>query len=93
MRILLIYKGWSTDVLAPLKRRLEDKYNEPRIFHVPDDGISDFISEKTEFNLVFFDSNIDPTLIASFFAYSKSTKIIKGITLDDEEVNNCLSSL
>lgn len=86
MRILSIYAGESTDILGPLERKLEDKYDAPRLFHVPADGVEDFIFERQPFDIVFFDSSIDSSKINTIFANSKSTEIIKGVRLTDDEV-------
>ena len=93
MRGLIIYVELSTDIIDPLKRGLEYKYDNPTIYHVPNDGVEDFIYGKREFDLVFFDESINETSIKKIFLNNKNTKLIKGIPLKDKEIAAFIKNL
>lgn len=91
-RVLFIYEYLSIEELVPLRRLVEDKFEESVGYHTPLSEAEKFIAEAGVFDYVFFESSIDSQKVEALFQGSV-VRIIKGLTEKEKEVSHFLSSL
>ncbi|HVY35706.1 MAG TPA: hypothetical protein VG982_00295 [Candidatus Paceibacterota bacterium] len=96
MKPLLIYQDLSTDKLDDLKRGLKEKFDDENllIYNVEIKNSEAFLEQAKEgkpFDFVFYETSIPMEKIEKL--HINSARVIKGVTLDDEEVRKFLFSL
>lgn len=93
-RILIVYhEGVSTEKFDPLKRRLEEKYQNEHlpIYHVPAEGLQVFMEGNGEFSIMFVQEELPIQIIHPY--RTEKTRVVHGVTLESADVIKFFSSL
>ena len=90
---MVYHEGMSTERLDPLKRKLEEKYHDDHlpIYHVPAEGLREFMEGGGEFSIIFVQEELPIQIIDPY--RTKKTRVVQGVTLESADVIKFLSSL
>jgi len=92
LRILIIDGELSTEDLGPLKRRLREKYQDDELpmYHVTLDMLEEFMKDAGTFPVVFLEKSLSEEKIK---LYTNGARVVKGVTLEDDDVIKFISTL